>query len=88
MTNAPYKAYRASAIHLFYKEKTAPEGREKILGLFRGFGGPPVWRGEGGSHRGSADTLFEKVHICGHESPEADRVCRRLNLLPEVLPEA
>ena len=36
---------KASVIHIFYKEKTAPEGREKFVDLFRGFRGPPVWRG-------------------------------------------
>ena len=44
--------------------------------------------GEGGSSRGTADEVSEKVDICGRESAEADGFRRRPNLLPGVSPDA
>ena len=58
-THATYKVVRASVIHLIHKEKTAPEGRENFLDPFRGFRGPPVWRG---GHGGVLRTRLLRFH--------------------------
>ena len=58
-THATYKVVRASVIHLIHKEKTALEGRENFLDPFRGFRGPPVWRG---GHGGVLRTRLLRFH--------------------------
>ena len=60
---------RASVIHLFYKEKTAPEGRENFLDLFRGFRGPPVWREGRGGPEGVLRTDLLRFHEFADVSP-------------------